>query len=111
MMLMKLLTLPALVALVLPPSAVHGTDDEDMQADVEETFAQIDLDGDGFITKEELREFLGNEAKENDGEMTEEEFQESLTIFEEGDKNGDGKISKEELIQMSSDGGIDEEDP
>ncbi|VDP77388.1 unnamed protein product [Echinostoma caproni] len=54
---------------------------------VHRTFRKMDLNGDGYITKDEL-------LKSNEGRLTEEEV---TVIFERFDKDKDGKLSKAEV--------------
>ena len=58
---------------------------------LENAFAYLDADKNGYITIEEIRHFL-------DG--TEETKDELKKIFDEVDKNGDGKISKNEFLSL-----------
>ena len=58
---------------------------------LENAFAYLDSDKNGYITIEEVRQFL-------DG--TEETKDELKKIFDEVDKNGDGKISKNEFLAL-----------
>lgn len=57
-------------------------------------FNLFDLDGNGFITSEELREVLEN------GQITEENVWEE--ILKEADTNGDGQIDLKEFIKFMS---------
>ncbi|VDP91526.1 unnamed protein product [Echinostoma caproni] len=54
---------------------------------VHRTFRKMDLNGDGYITKDEL-------LKSNEGNLTEEEV---TVIFERFDKDEDGNIGKEDV--------------
>ena len=58
---------------------------------LENAFAYLNSDKNGYITIEEVRQFL-------DG--TEETKDELKKIFDEVDKNGDGKISKNEFLAL-----------
>lgn len=58
-------------------------------------FKMLDLDGNGRISKEELREVLGKEMKAEDNS---EEYWERMV--NEVDKNGDGEIDYSEFIDM-----------
>ena len=55
------------------------------RASVEEQFAAIDADQDGFITKTELRKSLEENAKVTDRHVK--------TIMRIADESGDGRIS------------------
>jgi Ca2+-binding EF-hand superfamily protein len=64
------------------------------QADIEEeriaeAFDILDTDGSGFISKKDLKEFLGSEASWKDIEA----------IMREGDKDKDGK-SKQSVVML-----------
>ena len=60
------------------------------QEDMENTFKQIDVDGDGKITKEEMTKF---------GELNDQEVN---AIFELGDVDRDGTIDLEEFVGVMS---------
>jgi calmodulin len=57
------------------------------------TFEILDRDGDGFLSREELRDtmmMLGDEASDEDLDK----------MLEEADKDGDGKVSYKEFVEM-----------
>jgi calcium-dependent protein kinase len=58
---------------------------------IEQAFHLFDLDGDGFISRQELQNVMGGI------EMNDEEL---LNLLKEGDENDDGQISKEEFIAL-----------
>jgi len=58
--------------------------DEILKAQTIREFAQLDTDGDGFITAKELRAALGKDAAVS-------------ALIQEADKNGDGKIDVQEF--------------
>lgn len=58
-----------------------------MEAELLEQFKELDLNGDGFLTMEEMKT-----AFEKKGQKWDERDEE---IFKEVDKNGDGKIAIE----------------
>ena len=58
---------------------------------LENAFAYLDADKNGYITIDEIRSFL-------DG--TDETKNQLKSIFDEVDKNGDGKISKNEFLTL-----------
>lgn len=70
-------------------------------------FKNADANGDGVISKEELRNLLGQLDKWSDAEFD--------VLFAEVDKNGDGKIQHQEFIDWVMSGtaqkaGVEEED-
>jgi len=63
---------------------------ENVEREIEKTFADIDIDGDGFIVEEELKLRLHN----LDLLLTPDE---QMKLFKDADKNCDGKISFQEF--------------
>lgn len=61
--------------------------DEILKAQTIREFAQLDKDGDGFITAKELRAALGKDAAVS-------------ALIQEADKNGDGKIDVQEFNDL-----------
>ena len=61
--------------------------DEILKAQTIREFAQLDMDGDGFITAKELRSVLGEDAAVS-------------SLIQEADKNGDGKIDFQEFNDL-----------
>ena len=57
-------------------------------------FKMLDLDGNGRISKEELKEVLGKEDNKSDAYWD--------AMIKEVDKNGDGEIDYSEFIDMMS---------
>jgi len=66
-----------------------------MEAELLEQFKELDLNGDGFLTMEEMKT-----AFEKKGQKWDERDEE---IFKEVDKNGDGKIAIEEWLKRFKD--------
>ena len=64
-----------------------------MEAELLEQFKELDLNGDGFLTMEEMKT-----AFEKQGQKWDERDEE---IFKEVDKNGDGKIAIEGIYLFS----------
>ncbi len=69
---------------------MKDTDDEMMAA-----FKQFDIDGDGQISRQELKITMTKLC----GNLTEEQIDH---IIEEVDKDGDGEINYEEFVRMMS---------
>ena len=67
--------------------------DNDSNEAMIEAFSMFDLDGDGFITGDELRHMMTGMGEK----LTHEEVDE---IIKEADTNGDGKIDVDEFISM-----------
>ena len=61
---------------------------------VKEAFEMFDMNGDGFITADELTHMLSKMGAKNERLSPDE----VLEIIMEADKNGDGKIDLEEFI-------------
>lgn len=72
-----------------------------------DAFAKMDLDGDGFVTQEELQKFAEQQReqywksldKNADGAISRDEWPGREQGFNRLDTNGDGSISKEEMAQ------------
>jgi len=64
-------------------------------AKIREQFKLIDTNGDGFITKDELKQVLSLSGIEADDELVN-------NMMKEADTNGDGKVDLEELIKVHS---------
>lgn len=75
---------------ILAPGARNSAKDADLLA----VFKQFDIDGDGFIQEEELRQVMTKMGQN----PTEEEIN---AMFKAADLNRDGKISFEEFIEIS----------
>ena len=69
-------------------------EDPTFLAEMREAFKAIDTDGNGFITREELKEFLNSLPIEK---VTEEEVDE---VMKAADKDGDGTINFEEFCEL-----------
>ena len=67
--------------------------DEDFPSDDEEMFKRYDTDGDGFVTREELKAF----AKKRRVSITDSVFDE---MIKDADINEDGKVTFEEYTAM-----------
>ena len=65
-------------------------DDED---EIKEAFGVFDRDGDGYITKEELKEVL----RLIDEDVPEKEIDD---MIDEADADGDGKVNYEEFVAI-----------
>ncbi|KAG0295484.1 calmodulin-like 3 [Dissophora globulifera] len=61
--------------------------------EVDDAFNTFDIDGDGYITKDELRKAMKHQGED----LSEEEINQ---MMREADKNGDEKISREEFAMM-----------
>jgi len=72
------------------PGARNAAKDADLQA----VFKQFDIDGDGYIQEEELRQVMTKMGQN----PTDEEIK---AMFKAADLNRDGKISFEEFIEIS----------
>ena len=64
-------------------------------ASLQTTFNTMDVNGDGFVTKEELKTLLAGLG----GEVTDVQVDEMIAA---ADENGDGKISFEEFVNSNS---------
>ena len=73
---------------------LKATLSKDEVAEIEEAFKEIDIDGNGTIAAEELRNIIG--------EMLPEVVVDIMAVM--ADTNGDGKIDFEEFLQMSING-------
>ncbi|XP_023020279.2 ecdysone-induced protein 63F 1 [Leptinotarsa decemlineata] len=73
--------------------ATPGPEDEDLTRDLTAAFKVFDLDGDGFITREELKV-----AMEMIGETVTDEQIDQVIVLADTDK--DGKINYEEFVKL-----------
>ena len=62
-----------------------------LRTQIRKAFNELDLDGNGFITKKEFKSVM----KKQKGKYTKEQLNAMLT---EADKNGDGKIDYDEFV-------------
>jgi Ca2+-binding EF-hand superfamily protein len=67
---------------------------EDEVAEIKETFKEMDVDGNGTITSEELKKVMKEQ-----GEMLPEVLIDVMVAM--ADTDGDGKINFEEFLQMT----------
>ena len=73
---------------------LKATLSEDEVAEIKETFKEMDVDGNGTITSEELQKVM----KEQGEKLTEAVINVMVAM---ADTNGDGKIDFEEFLQMA----------
>ncbi|XP_061172568.1 uncharacterized protein LOC133181934 isoform X2 [Saccostrea echinata] len=66
---------------------------DDIKHDLKKAFRVLDINGDGFISKEELREVLTKMGET----LTDQEVDE---MMEKADKNKDGKIDYDEYVDV-----------
>ncbi|XP_022332297.2 neo-calmodulin-like [Crassostrea virginica] len=66
---------------------------DEIKLDLKKAFRILDINGDGFITREELQKVLTKMGET----LTEKEVDE---MMEKADKNGDGKIDYEEYVDI-----------
>ncbi|XP_056022814.1 uncharacterized protein LOC125649260 isoform X2 [Ostrea edulis] len=66
---------------------------DEIKHDLKKAFRVFDINGDGFITREELREVLTKMGET----LTDHEVDE---MMENADKNGDGKIDYDEYVDV-----------
>ena len=73
---------------------LKATLSEDEVAEIKETFKEMDVDGNGTITSEELKKVMKEQ-----GEMLPEVLIDVMVAM--ADTDGDGKINFEEFLQMT----------
>ncbi|MBA0741707.1 hypothetical protein Gogos_014839 [Gossypium gossypioides] len=76
-------------------------DDRDEEKDIKEAFKVFDQNGDGFITKEELRTVLAS-LRLKQGRMIED----CKRMIKKVDVDGDGMVNFKEFKQMMKGGGF-----
>ena len=74
--------------------SMPATRDRD-EYELREAFKCMDLDGNGFISKEELRNMISNTMQ--NGEITEAEVNE---MMDEADVDGDNNIDFDEFVKI-----------
>ena len=80
-----------------------GQEEESEEADMLAAFKEFDLDGDGFIDKEELKNVMVNLGEE----MSEEELK---NMMKNADSDGDGQVDYNEFVKMMKDDEIVEDE-
>jgi Ca2+-binding EF-hand superfamily protein len=88
--------------------AMLGGSDEDP----EQMMDYMDTDDDGYLSLQELIDFLNNDREQNGEEpMSSEEEEETATWFSYGDTDGDDLLNLDEFTQMFGDDDGDGDDP
>ncbi|CAL5222918.1 g5351 [Coccomyxa viridis] len=67
---------------------------------VDDAFSKLDINGDGFISMEEILDKLPLETTDPDDDMESERFLQARRMLREADDNGDGLISREEFHDL-----------
>ena len=71
--------------------------DDEIKDIAENMFNEIDVNGDGTLQKDEVRDYTKKTTEKCGGEFNEESFNEH---FKNIDVNDDGTVSKEELLDF-----------
>jgi len=86
-----------LLVLAAPTNAAHHECKQGHHGPGKPTFAQVDADGDGGISEQELMEFRGKRMAEKAKEGRQLKNAAKAPAFADIDSNGDGAISEEEF--------------